>query len=467
MYILVSRGVVVIVVVLVLLASITAPGAAKPQEDDDAVDASLAAALDEAGVPGGTMAVVTRSQMRVSSAGREAGGDELNPTAQMLWGSVSKPLAAATVVRLAREGRLDLDDPAIDYVPETGEQEDPVVRSITIRQFLNHTSGLPFGADHLDVDDAEREPEEVISSLPQMTLLARPGKAYSYSSLGYVIVQAVAEAAGGSNLSRLESRYFPGVGRTESLSRGARFVGASAVPWPAGHDGAGLGYGYQGGSIEALGGFIGSSFSEPGDSVFDEMTARPVDAGGNGKMGLGWRLRDDGVVWHTGTVPGYFSAVHIDRDREIGVAVTMNASGLLHESELLALSQRLFDEARGVDSQVSSGGASALPVLIPVIAAVLAAAAILVGAVVRVRRRYALIWAGAALATAGIGWLALPALFEAPARYVWLWMPGVGLVFVVLPLVFAGVSVWWCARSRPAEKDAEVLPRVDDVQVSS
>ncbi|WP_231445609.1 serine hydrolase domain-containing protein [Brevibacterium zhoupengii] len=412
------------------------------------LEESLERAVDDAGVPGGTIALVTADGVDVGAAGTDADGNELDADARMLWGSVGKPLAAASVVRLAGEGRLDLDDRAIEHVPELREQRDPGVRSITIRQLLKHTSGLPFGAEHLDVDDAERKPAEVIAGLPQISLLDRPGQSHSYSSLGYVLVQAVAEKASGVGLSRLESRYFPGVGQTEALSPGARFIGDFAISWPSPRDGAGLGYGYQGGPVDALGGFVQWGLSDDGAEVIDEMVAQPVDTGGNGGMGMGLRLRDDGVVWHSGTAPGYFSAMHLDRERGVGVVTTMNASGMLHEEELLALSERLFDEARGVGGDGPADAGSPTPVLIVLAIAAIVAAAITVGFTVRARRRWVVVWMLAAVAIAGLGWWLLPELLGARARHVWLWIPSIGVGFVLLPLVFAGVAVWWWIRGR-------------------
>lgn len=419
--------------------------AAEPAEMHE-LEESMERAVGDAGIPGGTIAVVTAAEVQVGAAGTDAAGNELDADAHMLWGSVAKPLAAASVLRLAREGELDLDDRALEYVPELREQKNPEVQSITIRQLLNHTSGLPFGADYLDVDDAQRRPEGVIAQLPQISLLDRPGQGHSYSSLGYVLVQAVAESAGGVGLSQLEDRYFPGVGQTEVLSPGARFVGDSAVRWSSPLDGAGLGYGYQGGSINALGGFVQWGLRDEGAEVIDEMLARPVDTGNGGKMGLGLRLRDDGVVWHSGTAPGYFSTMHMDRERGIGVVTTMNASGMLHEEEMLALSEKLFDEARGAGGGEPADGGSPLPVLILVAVAVIAVLVITPGVVVRARRRGAWVWAFAAVATVGVGWWLLPSLLGGSARHVWLWIPGVGLGFVILPLVLAGIALWWCVR---------------------
>ena len=54
-------------------------------------------------------------------------------------GSIGKIFTGTTILQLAEEGRLDLDDPLSRWIPEKYPYVDP---TITIRQLLNHTSGL-------------------------------------------------------------------------------------------------------------------------------------------------------------------------------------------------------------------------------------------------------------------------------------------------------------------------------------
>jgi D-alanyl-D-alanine carboxypeptidase len=68
----------------------------------------------------------------------------MRPDTPMPIASVTKPLIAALAVALAQEGRLSLDDPLSRWVPRY-----PNARNITLRQLLNHTSGL-FGVDEND-----------------------------------------------------------------------------------------------------------------------------------------------------------------------------------------------------------------------------------------------------------------------------------------------------------------------------
>jgi CubicO group peptidase (beta-lactamase class C family) len=57
-------------------------------------------------------------------------------------GSTSKMFAAAAILILADENRLNLDDPVVRHLPEF-VMKDPRYRDITIRMLFNHSSGLP------------------------------------------------------------------------------------------------------------------------------------------------------------------------------------------------------------------------------------------------------------------------------------------------------------------------------------
>lgn len=164
-------------------------------------------------------------------------------------------------------------------------------------------------------------------------------------------------------------------------------------------------------------------------------------------MGLGWRVRDDGVIWHTGTVPGYFSSVHIDRQRQVAVVVTMNASGLLHEEQLLGITEELFEEVRGSpDAADHEGSPVGLLIMFGVVAVVLA----VVGLGFRLRggRVFAAFWVAGSLAVGLCGWWLLPTLLDVPARYLWLWVPELAIAFTLIPIAVFGVGVGWAFRPR-------------------
>ncbi|MBX6365180.1 MAG: serine hydrolase [Gemmatimonadetes bacterium] len=124
-------------------------------------------------------------------------------------GSVSKQFTAASIVLLAQQGKLSLDDDARKYVPELPDFGTP----ITIRHLLTHTSGLrdwgvvegvagwPRGTrvyTHAHVLD-------LVSR--QKKLNYRPGDEYSYTNTGYNLLAIIVERVGGLSLPEFTRRY--------------------------------------------------------------------------------------------------------------------------------------------------------------------------------------------------------------------------------------------------------------------
>mgnify|MGYP005854637879 CR=1 FL=1 len=95
-----------------------------------------------AGAPGAVLVAGNGASVRSVAIGSEdrEGGAPLRPGARFRIASVSKTFLAATVLRLVGEGRLELDEPVSRWLPtELG------LGRATVRQLLNHTSGLYDG----------------------------------------------------------------------------------------------------------------------------------------------------------------------------------------------------------------------------------------------------------------------------------------------------------------------------------
>ncbi len=96
--------------------------------------------------PGATLGVVLANGESISLAvgysDRNA-KTPIKPTDRMLAGSVGKTFAAATALQLVKEGRISLDERIEKYLGrEPWFARLPNARTITVRQLMNHTSGL-------------------------------------------------------------------------------------------------------------------------------------------------------------------------------------------------------------------------------------------------------------------------------------------------------------------------------------
>jgi D-alanyl-D-alanine carboxypeptidase len=125
-------------------------------------------------------------------------------------GSLTKTYVATLLLQLAEEGRLSLDDPVSRSLPSLVPGGD----KITIRQLLNHTSGLfnyygdprvlaPYFSGNLAYFWPQRKLLRLaVAHKPLFT----PGTQYSYSDTNYLVAGLIVEAATGSTLGQVLNR---------------------------------------------------------------------------------------------------------------------------------------------------------------------------------------------------------------------------------------------------------------------
>jgi len=189
-----------------------------------------------------------------------ASGERLRRDAIFHIYSMTKPVVAAGVLRLVEDGKLNLDDPVSKYIPsfanlmvfDSGTADAPVLKPpaspVTVRQLLNHTSGLAYGLTRGPVDTiftrarlyrAERTLAEFTDSLARIPLLFSPGTRWSYSS-GLDVAGRVIEVASGQTLDRfLEDQIFRPLGmRDTGFRRRPESRARIATVYTRGPDGA-------------------------------------------------------------------------------------------------------------------------------------------------------------------------------------------------------------------------------------
>lgn len=107
--------------------------------------------------------------------------------------SLSKVFTATAVMQLAEKGSIRLDDPLKKYLPAFPYD------SITIRQILSHTSGLPDFRDIYRVKSSHPlNNSDMLPALVQFGPLASaPGAEWHYSSMGYAVLAGLIEKVSG------------------------------------------------------------------------------------------------------------------------------------------------------------------------------------------------------------------------------------------------------------------------------
>ncbi|MVO98266.1 serine hydrolase domain-containing protein [Paenibacillus lutrae] len=169
-----------------------------------AVKKALQTAM-EAGLPG----ILVKSTENGKRWAYSAGIADLTTEQQMQTnylfriGSVTKTFTATVILQLAGENRLNLDDSIEKWLPGVVHGNGYEGKEITVRQLLNHTSGISeyLKSDKISLMETRKTytPEEIVSIGLAMPADFAPGKGWSYSNTGYVLLGMLIEKVTGTS----------------------------------------------------------------------------------------------------------------------------------------------------------------------------------------------------------------------------------------------------------------------------
>jgi CubicO group peptidase (beta-lactamase class C family) len=217
-------------------------------------------ALVDSGRTAGVMTLVARRGEVVhwkATGWRVLGEDALEPDDIFRIYSMTKPVTSVAVMMLVEEGRLSLDTPLADVLPEfanvrvqDGEGLRPPASPILIRHLLSHTAGIGYGdigrtpvdslyrAARLGVWGTAGNLEQTVDAIASLPLIFDPGTRWSYS-LGVDVLGRVIEVVSGRTLAEFfQDRIFEPLGMDDTAFQVqpddlARFTAAYA-PGPNG-----------------------------------------------------------------------------------------------------------------------------------------------------------------------------------------------------------------------------------------
>jgi D-alanyl-D-alanine carboxypeptidase len=177
-------------------------GAADLQRDLDAIT--------DFGVPGILARIDSPRQHLAASSGVAdlAAGGTVDPAGFFRIGSNTKPFVAVVILQLAGEHRLSLDDTVDRWLPGVVAGNGNDGTKITLRQLLQHTSGIFDYTDDLvaSIDGPESyekfrlkqfTPDELIADAMSHQPYFAPGQGFNYSNTNYVLLGKVIRKATG------------------------------------------------------------------------------------------------------------------------------------------------------------------------------------------------------------------------------------------------------------------------------
>ena len=168
-------------------------------------------------------------------------GVPITPQTVFDIGSTSKQITAASILLLAQDGKLSLDDDVRKHIPEIPDYGTPV----TLRHLLHHTSGVRdyialLGLGGISFEDVATDGDALTAIARQKSLDFKPGDEHSYSNSGYFLLSLVVKRVSGKTLREFaQERIFTPLGMTSTqiLDDHARVIPRRAASYVPGPDG--------------------------------------------------------------------------------------------------------------------------------------------------------------------------------------------------------------------------------------
>lgn len=216
------------VVIALTLIALVSPARAQGQtavsswEKD--LDSLIEKGMDEYHVPGLAVGIVLNGNLIYARGFGHAtlgAPSAVTPDTLFHMASVTKPFVATAIMQLVEQGKIALDDPVTKHLPYF-RLDDPRYRLITIRQLLNHTSGMPDVKDYEwnKPQDDEGALERYVRGLKGEKLLWDPGSRFAYSNIGFEILgDVIAKVSGMSFEDDVERQILRPVGMSSSTLR--------------------------------------------------------------------------------------------------------------------------------------------------------------------------------------------------------------------------------------------------------
>jgi len=312
--------------------------------------------------PGATVGVVLPDGesfgLAVGYSDRDA-KTPMRPDDRMLAGSTGKTFAAATALQLVKEGKISLDDKVEKYLgSEPWFARLPNAKDITVRQLMNHTSGLvryefkdQFTKDLTASPEKVWKPAELVSYLLDEKAPFEAGKGWDYSDTNYIVLGMIIEKVTGKRFYEEANRR---VVKPLKLSNTIPQDGPRIKGLVQGYAGANNPFGGKDAMItdgkfainpqfEWTGGGWASTSQDLArwakmmyeGKAFDAslvpvmLDGVPAKLGRDTKYGLGVIIRPTqaGTSYgHSGFFPGYMTDMMYFPDKKIAVAVQVNTS---------------------------------------------------------------------------------------------------------------------------------------------
>ncbi|MER8047704.1 serine hydrolase domain-containing protein [Streptomyces sp. NPDC094032] len=325
----------------------------------------LSASAAKYGVPGASLAFFHDGKMHEFATGVLNRDTQAPVRTDSLFqiGSVTKVWTATQIMLLVEAGRLTLDTPVVEVLPDFRVADATLTKSVTVRHLLSHTSGID-GDLFLDTGRGDDTLEKYAEACRELTAIHPLGATQSYCNSGFSVLGRIIEQLTGKVWdTALRTQIIEPLGLTHTVTLPEEALRHSAA---MGHE--------QDGSVAPVWGLMrsvgpaglicarasdvvrfGQAHLTDGllrrpEAMWDAQVTVPCPMPFAAAWGLGWMLdtlSGHRVVSHGGNTIGQSAILWVVPERDFVACVLMNggdSSGMQH-----AMATGLFGELLGIE----------------------------------------------------------------------------------------------------------------------
>ncbi len=329
-----NKKVILILIIFLMVTQINIGFA----EDIDAIDSMIEKHIKNSNLHGIGVGIIKNNELIYKETkGIESDGDKLTSTSPLFVASLSKSMTGLAVMQLVEKDLISLDDPIKKYISYFQVESKELSQNITIKNLLNHQSGLSTSTNLPDTEN-DASLKERVRALSNLNAVSENGQEFHYFNDNYNILGLlIEEVTGKPYATYMEESIFRPLGMNNttaefSVIRGKEVYGHKSI------------YGF---SMQAdrdivrydiPSGFILTNLNDMvkylsflieknpkiiSDNTFNTMRT----AAQNSEYGMGWYIRDinEGkVIEHSGSLPGFNAHLALIPETNSGYVYIMN-----------------------------------------------------------------------------------------------------------------------------------------------
>jgi putative ATP-binding cassette transporter len=314
---------------------------------DDQTEAEILQLMEEGDIPGLSVILIDGNKEEVKSFGY-ANVESQQPVisrTQFEIGSLSKAFTALAITNLEKQGKINLDLNVSDYIPWFHTTFNDSEVSITVRQLLHHTSGIPWETiSKIPETNDVNALEQTIRILVGQELDKLPGSEYQYATINYdVLALIIAKVSGQSFEAYLEANIFnklgletTSIGKEDSklqMATGYKIGFFEARPYQAPTYKGNNAAGYVISNAEDMMRWIKFQMGEIDSDLYEDANVthqrdETVALHSMSSYARGWQISLDGTeeIYHDGLNPNFSSYITFRKNEKVGVVVMANSN---------------------------------------------------------------------------------------------------------------------------------------------